>query len=398
MKSKRNGTGQTQDSLFIDQYHWDNAGTWHFPAQHRLKAAVFNLCFGFRMLRTEILVRRWTVLSTIRQCSMISIRERAGSPQRIGLLRASECRRSAFTMIELMVVIATMTLLLALLIPAVQSARESARTTLCRNNLRQIGIAFHSFHDQHLHIDTQQPLRSILPQMGEMPLSDAVSAADNAISNGLVFDYFVIASPLAYLCPGDTLSERNVQDVNYAINCGSTIGRQSGAKARYRGNRYRGNRRLQFSEVTDGLSSTSLMAEKLVLLSETGKRTVAEGRQSPLRYPWSTLQEFAPGLERELVEHCLSEQTRRNALQGSWIGNKLYLNGSEPEFDHILPPNNWSFGTNGGFDGPVCATSLHPGGVLFLFMDGSVDFVTSTIDLEVFWHLGTIAGGEPAKR
>src|SRR5882757_2755439 len=87
-------------------------------------------------------------------------------------------RRRGFTLIELLVVIAIIAVLIALLLPAVQAAREAARRAQCMNNLRQIGLALHNYHDQYNTFPpayvadaTGKPMHSwrvlLLPQLGE---------------------------------------------------------------------------------------------------------------------------------------------------------------------------------------------------------------------------------------
>lgn len=296
--------------------------------------------------------------------------------------------RSGLSVTELLVVIATISVLLALLLPAVQSARESARATQCRNNLHQIGLAIHSFHEQHGYIDTRRALRAILPQMDQSALHREIENGDTDPSS-VNIDKWV--TPASYVCPSDEGVLTQSLDLSYGVNTGSTIGRQTGVR-HYKGD---GSCKLKFSEVTDGLSQSSFMSEKLVLLPETGLRTAAEGRAAPLRYAWKTLQAFHPGQERELAAHCLSPEVRNSATPGTHMGNKLAAYGSEPLYSHLIPPNNWPFYDNGKYDwGPISPSSRHSGGVYVLFLDGSVSFVASEIALEVFWAMGTIAGGD----
>lgn len=307
-------------------------------------------------------------------------------------LRTRICAQNGFTVVELLVSVGVVSILMALLLPAVQFARESSRQVQCRNNLHQIGIAVHSFHDQYTFIDADRTLESIVVQMGEAPIAAAFKASDDAALNGTQFDLSGLPSPSSYVCPSDSMALRSEKHVSYALNCGSTLGGTSGVrktKAPYK---------FRFSEATDGLSSTSLFAEKLVLLPNIELLSETDGRNSPLRYNWRTEVEFRRGDELALFQHCTSPEVRATATRGAFYDYTLRY-GDPPYYDHILPPNNWSFTDLGDhYDGPSTASSQHAGGVQVLYLDGSVDFMSSDVDVEVFWKLGTIAGGEPAAR
>src|SRR5689334_8518185 len=155
----------------------------------------------------------------------------------------------AFTLIELLVVIAIIAVLIALLLPAVQSAREAARRAQCTNNLKQIGLAMHSYHDQvgtfppgFKGVDWGTWLVWILPYIEQQPAFNAWNSVgdtrtDQGIQQGM-FRYGGVANTTVterryntYLCPSDPNNENlagggfgwPVTAQNYVVNFGNTI-------------------------------------------------------------------------------------------------------------------------------------------------------------------------------
>lgn len=210
---------------------------------------------------------------------------------------AQRSKRHGFTLIELLVVIAIIAILIALLLPAVQQAREAARRTQCKNNLKQIGIAFHNYHDAYGALPAGYIYRggngrcnygwgvAILPFLeqdnlyeqldpGTIPLYDRyVSGAPQN-----VIDLLQTFLP-AYMCPSDTgnklatslnFGSSNHFRVGYSsyVGCAGWSGSPSGDPYDYPirdldcGGMLYGNSFRRFADVTDGLTNTQLVGER----------------------------------------------------------------------------------------------------------------------------------------
>ena len=305
----------------------------------------------------------------------------------VSSIHGEVAQRHGITVTELLVVVGIIGLLMSLLLPAVNMVRAAARRTQCENNLHQIGVAIHHFHEQRGFVNTIQPLRRILPQMGHAALADEF---DNPTSTTTLLSF---RTPPQYLCPSDYLADPARKLLSYGISGWPVVG---GKAFRQPSGPY-GKRTL--TEVTDGASNTALFSERLVRPDDAGTWTLAQARSQPLRYGWQTSTFFGHTQWRELAEHCRDESVRAAATTGVFWPQQLYFFG-EPHYNHLLPPNNWPFTVDGSKtdesygDGPVSPSSLHDGGAFVLLIDGSVTFVSDSIDMEVFWALGTIDGGE----
>jgi prepilin-type processing-associated H-X9-DG protein len=308
----------------------------------------------------------------------MSISRQAVSPQ------AAAVDRCGLTLVELLVIIGIVGLLCSLLLPAIQQSRETARSMQCRDHLRQLGIAAHSVHDLRGALDTIHTHTTLLAAMGESAIANAIAANHEALLNGDPTRVVRVASPVSYGCPSDGLLRHSLGHVSYALNFGATLVRRSGIKTHGRDD-------IRFSEITDGLSNTGFMSERLVLLPEIEAVSIATARQIPLRYLWESRM-FSPGDEDAMADYCLSDEGRSQAGSGLFFG--YFLQGDPPLYDHMLPPQQWSFSRVGNFDGPLSATSLHPHGVNLLFVDGHVDVVSPNIDRRVYRGMGSTAGQE----
>jgi prepilin-type N-terminal cleavage/methylation domain-containing protein/prepilin-type processing-associated H-X9-DG protein len=303
-------------------------------------------------------------------------------------MRSSSTRRSAFTLIELLVVIAIIAILIALLVPAVQKVREAANRTTCQNNLKQLGLAMHSYHDNQKKglppgngYLTPRMHRSwmvlILPFVEQDTRFKQIDMTKSQLDNTVnafsgVSNRSVIQQPLPLvLCPsdGDSTPRTRTDDAanivlalsNYASNIGDhrnaggtgapnppypQYGNGSNLATNTRGVITRYNYGAKFAEITDGLSNTFLLGEVIP--------------------SWCLWQDWG------------HQSFATTAYPVNWRNVDL-ANGT-------LAPNN--------ADNTIVFRSKHTGGVQFLLCDGSVRFVSDGVNFAAYRAMASRAGGE----
>jgi prepilin-type N-terminal cleavage/methylation domain-containing protein len=308
----------------------------------------------------------------------------------------------AFTLIELLVVIAILAILVALLLPAVQAAREAARRVQCRNNLKQVGLALHGYHDVWLGFppaylarpDSGRELGAgwawgtlILPFLEQRPVYDAANfdfsygSADGEDPVGLLGLFVnrtvMRTSVSIFLCPSDRGSEGPIElggatiagaPGQYVASAGWVD--SSRAPAAGDGVLY-ANSRVALGDILDGSSATLMVGERSRSLVDAAWSGVL-GISSPPP-PYCT----KPGWP---VQSCVRLMF-------------LVMGRSGPSSDVVSgsTPGGNSLNRQAGADG---FASLHPGGCQFLLGDGSVRFLKETVAPPVFRALASRAGGE----
>lgn len=334
--------------------------------------------------------------------------------------------RLGFTLIELLVVIAIIAILIALLLPAVQQAREAARRSQCRNNLKQMGLAIHNYHDTHKKLPfgkgpsySGQPVYArwsqhamLLPFLDQQQLYRSINfrfAPDTPGMGGVIAFMPAYTSPGGvnsvssrtvipmFMCPSDSSPSDPWQGQNnYCGNQGGWLCDRSDAPGAATDNSPSETQTgifyflsgINTSDVKDGLSQTAFFSE----------RRRGNGNPDPKTdlYVIPHQTSFAATYSTCMALNPLTATPLTSKWGYSWVMGENCCS----QYNHVSTPNTISCAGT-GFPGTmtnmamqVSPSSYHPGGVHTLMGDGAVQFANDKVDLTVWRAIGTRRGSE----
>lgn len=349
-----------------------------------------------------------------------------------------------FTLIELLVVIAIIAILIALLLPAVQAAREAARRTSCKNNLKQIALAMHTYESTYgafppggtLDVDFSVQAR-LLPYIEQANLQNLLDFSQVAFTgnwagktpNSLFVNAFSQSVPV-FLCPSDPAPSQTTVvlsgssftygGISYLLSFGSGTGTNNDFRWRTDGVVYQYSR-VRFSDFIDGTSNSVVMSETV--------RSVGDDMTLPAgttpKFPYQFTLNGSSGLSAGLnsVQGLLtsggvwsawansSGMVSNPDLEAAWRTFTGWRGGSSPALrgrgtswafsgainsltNGYLTPNNRIPDIVTHWTGYFAPRSFHMGGAQVALGDGSVRFLSDSIDAGTHRALHSINGGE----
>ena len=366
-------------------------------------------------------------------------------------------KQRGFTLVELLVVIAIIGILIALLLPAVQAAREAARRMQCSNNLKQLGLALHNYHDAFNAFPALRGGPRTMDANGQAPGVDGVVRGRNGTDSfflplcpffeqAAIFSAYTthcdLNSPAditwrtggnigALLCPsdGNARQPEGTASRNSYVGCiGDTYGDTGDVSTGYRGlfagwaylsggkNDPKGLAYRKIGEITDGLSNTLALSETCVTaFTEGATRGPGGDNRSEIAFMAAG---YTPdqALARKGAGRTVTGDMCSDGRGGRFWQGYTHTAG----FNTVLTPNSVNANTSqsnpgwGGTRGIHSASSEHTGGVNAVRCDGSVQFISETISnvtagtdglasasptgmqspFGIWGALGTIAGAE----
>lgn len=319
-------------------------------------------------------------------------------------------RRGAFTLVELLVVIAIIGILVALLLPAVQAAREAARRMSCGNNLKQIGLALHNYHDTYKAFPpsgyyprgqvfaSYSPQARLLAFLEQENLQDLIDWNKDYKAQPIVTETRVAT----YLCPSE-IGDRERPDgalthypLTYGMNLGTWFVYDDASRQGGNGIGHP-NGKINFASILDGTSNTLAFCEVKAWTPYFRDANNPSGLNIPI-----------PATPADVV--ALGGSFKTNSGHTEWVDGRVHQSGVTGSF----PPNTEFLYSTGGQEydvdftssregndaadrttyAVVTSRSFHPGGAQVALVDGSVRFAAETVNIDVWRGFATRDGGE----